>query len=210
MKKTAQKIRTSTQKFIEIEDIVDNVVLLASGNACLVIEVKATNFALLSEEEQNAKVLSYSSLLNSLSFPIQIVIRSKKVDISSYLNLLEEKILATQNQLLQNQIVLYKDFIKELVKVNTVLDKNFYLVLAHSSLESGLGQGKEGFFRTAQAKLSSKAESIHAQLARLGLSARTLGKEELVRLFYEIYNGSYEHINQVTENVQFPVVKKTS
>ena len=210
MKNTAQKIRTSTQKFIEIEDIRENIVLLSTGNACLIIEIEATNFALLSQEEQNAKLLAYSSLLNSLSFPIQIVVRSKKVDITSYIKLLDDEIMESQNKLLKNQISLYKDFIKELVKVNTVLDKKFYIVLTHSSLESGIGQNKEDFFKTAKAKLSSKEESINAQLQRLGLQARTLGNEDLVKLFYEIYNGDYEHISQVTDNVQFPVVKKTS
>lgn len=208
MKKTAQKIRTSTQQFIEIEDIIDNVVLLSSRNACLIIEVTATNFALLSKEEQDAKVLAYSSLLNSLSFPIQIVVRSRRVDISSYLKLLDDEIMESQNQLLKNQIKQYRDFVQELVKVNTVLDKKFYIVLTNSFFEGGIGQDKESFFRTSKVKLSSKADSVHTQLKRINLPAKTLGKEELVRLFYEIYNGTYEHINQVTDNVQFPVVKK--
>lgn len=208
MKRTAQKIRTSTQQFIEIEDIIDNVVLLSSRNACLIIEVTATNFALLSKEEQDAKVLAYASLLNSLSFPIQIVVRSKKVDISSYLKLLDDEIRESQNQLLKNQIKQYRDFIQELVKVNVVLDKKFYIVLTNSFLEGGIGQDKESFSRTSKVKLSSKADSIHTQLKRINLPAKTLGKEDLVRLFYEIYNGEYEHISQVTDNVQFPVVKK--
>ncbi len=207
MKKTAQKIRTSTQKFIEIQDIIEDVVML-SGNACLVIEVTATNFALLSKEEQDSKVLSYSSLLNSLSFPIQIVVQSKRVDISSYIKLLDNEIMESQNSLLKNQIKLYRDFIQELVKVNTVLDKKFYIVCSYSSLEGGLGQDTQSFLRTAKAKLSIKGESIHSQLKRLGLKAKTLGKEELVKLFYEIYNGDYDRINQITDNVQFPIVKK--
>lgn len=208
MKKTAQKIRTSTQKFIEIQDIYDDVVLLSSGNACLIIEVEATNFPLLSKEEQDAKVLSYSSLLNSLSFPIQIVIHSKRVDISSYLKLLNDEIAESQNPLLKSHIKEYRDFIQELVTVNTVLDKKFYIVLSHSYLEAGLGQNTQNFGKTAKAKLFVKAESIHTQLGRLGLKARTLNKEELVKLFYEIYNGDYERINQISDNVEFPVVKK--
>ena len=76
MTKTVQKIQSTTQKFIEIQDITDSVVLLNSGNACSVIEVTAANFALLSKEEQDAKILSYGSLLNSLSFPIQIFTES--------------------------------------------------------------------------------------------------------------------------------------
>jgi len=206
MNKSAQKTKATTQKFIEILDIVDNVVLLASGNACLIIEVQATNFTLLSQEEQNARVLSYSALLNSLSFPIQIFIRSKKIDISSYLKLLEEEIGKSQNQLLKNQIKLYRDFVGELVKVNAVLDKKFYIIIPYAGLESGIGMNRENFFLSAKAKLAAKAESLHAMLRRMNLSAKTLNKEELVKLFHEIYNGDLEQIDKIAQDVKYPIV----
>ena len=125
MIKPAQRKKATTQKFTEIENIEENIVILSGKNACLIIEVNATNFALLSKEEQDTKIFSYASLLNSLSFPVQIFIRSKKLDISSYLKLLEAQSGQTQNQLLSTQIKLYGDFVRELVKVNTVLDKKF-------------------------------------------------------------------------------------
>ncbi|OGH24218.1 MAG: hypothetical protein A3B47_04275 [Candidatus Levybacteria bacterium RIFCSPLOWO2_01_FULL_39_24] len=207
MNKSAQKTKATTQKFIEILDIIDNVVLLASGNACLVIEVQATNFALLSQEEQNVKVLSYSALLNSLSFPIQVFIRSKKINISSYLRLLEEEVEKSQNQLLKSQIKLYKDFVAELVKVNAVLDKKFYISIHYTGLESGiLGRG-DNFFLSAKAKLATKAESLHAMLRRMNLAAKTLTKEELVKLFHEIYNGDIEQIDKIAQNIKYPIVK---
>lgn len=209
MNKPAQKNKASTQKFIEILDIVDNVVLLAGGNASLVIEVQATNFALLSQEEQNSKVLSYSSLLNSLSFPIQIFIRSKKIDISSYLKLLEEEVINNQNQLLKNQIKQYKDFVAELVKVNAVLDKKFYIAIPYTGLESGIIPGnQESFFLSAKAKLSAKAESLHAMLHRMNLAAKTLGKDDLTKLFHEIYNGNLEQIGEISQNAKYPLVQR--
>lgn len=200
MKKSSQKTKATTQKFIEIADIVDNVVLLSYGAACLVIEVQATNFALLSQEEQEVRVLSYSSLLNSLSFPIQIFIRSKKIDITSYLRLMDEEVAKSQNQLLRQQIKLYKDFVQELVKVNTVLDKKFYIAISYSRLEGGV----------AASKLSSKAESLHQQLKRMNLPSKTLNYEELVKLFHEIYNGDFEQINETIQSIKFPVVKRSS
>src|ERR1035437_6152391 len=160
----------STQKFIDITDIADDIVILGGGNACLVIEVNATNFALLSPEEQDAKIYAYASLLNSLSFPIRIVIRSKKIDISNYLKLLDTEKDKTQNPNLAKQIGLYRDFVKELVKVNTVLDKKFYLIIPYSSLEKGVsGAGaalkgssnQDNFIIGAKAALHSKAESFH-------------------------------------------------
>lgn len=207
MKKSAQKTKATTQKFIEILDIADNVVPLTTGDACSIIEVKATNFALLSREEQNARVLSYSSLLNSLSFPIQILIRSKKIDISSYLRLLADEAEKNQNQLLKNQIRLYKDFVAELVKTNAVLDKKFYIVIPYSGLENGIGINRSNLLLNAKAKLTTKAESLHAMLHRMNLSARTLEKEDLVRVFHEIYNGDFEQIDKIAQNIKYPFVK---
>lgn len=189
----------STQKFIEISNIVDDIIISSGGYACLVIEVSATNFALLSPEEQDAKIYAYASLLNSLSFPIQIIIKSKKLDITNYLKLLDNEKEKTQNAALAKQIGLYRDFVKELVKVNTVLDKKFYIVIPYSSLEKGASGAREAlksspnqdnFVIGAKASLHSKAESIHTQLRRLSLKARTLDEDQLIKLFYDIFNDA--------------------
>lgn len=215
---SAQKLHATTQRFTEILDILDNLVVFSSGNACLIIEVTATNFALLSKEEQDAKIFAYSSLLNSLSFPIQIFIRSKKIDISSYLKLLDQEAKKTQNLALGKRIVLYRDFVQELVRVNTILDKKFYMVLPYTFLEAG-GPGKnkepldkvptqkKTFARSAKIALDLKAKSILSQLQRLNLFAKTLEKEELTKVFYEIYNGDLVETNQTADNVKTLIVR---
>lgn len=200
MAKSALKLN-STQKFVEITDIFENIVVLHGGNACIVIEVQATNFELLSTEEQDAKIYAYSALLNSLSFPIQIVIRSKQVDISSYLNSLTVEAKKTQNPALAKQIEMYRAFIAELIKVNTVLDKKFYVVISYSALEKGaLGAGqtlgknqKDAFAISARAALHVKAETIRNQLNRIGLKSDILDKDKLVKLFYDIFNEEAIH-----------------
>jgi hypothetical protein len=217
MAKAARKINATTQKFTEIQDIVDDVVIMAGGNACLIIEVTATNFALLSAQEQDSKIYSYAALLNSLSFPIQILVRSKKLDITSYLKLLEAEANKTQNPMLGEQIKLYKDFVQELVKVNTVLDKKFYIVIPFSYLEKGVGAAggavnkkalnSSAFAQNAKAALHSKSEGLHSQLGRLNLRAKTLEKEELVKLFYEIYNDNLIETGQATDNIKSPIIK---
>lgn len=192
MKKApAQKIHATTQAFTEIADIKENIVLLSSGSACLIIEVGATNFSLLSKEEQMAKIGSYASLLNSLSFPIQIVTQNKKYDVSSYIKLLEQAEKNSQNKLLSNQIGLYRNFVKELVKKNSVLDKRFYIVISYSYLEKGLGQKNADTLTLAKTALFSKADTLHTQLSRINLSSKTLFREELIKLFYEFYNTDF-------------------
>ncbi len=209
MKQLKPKIHASTQHFIEIQDIVDSVVILGGSSACMVIEITANNFALLSKQEQDAKIFSYASLLNSLSFPIQIFIRNERVDVSSYLKLLEQQEHTTQNQQLKKQISLYRDFIKEMVLVNTVLNKKFYVVLTFSSLEAGaaaLKTTKEEFATLARKMLQSKADALHGELLKIASNAKILEKEELVKLFYDIFNHEAIDVTQVIDDVNTSII----
>ncbi len=221
---TAQKIHASTQKFIEIQDIKEDIVLLSGGSACLIVEVQATNFSLLSPEEQHAKIAAYASLLNSLSFPIQIVVHSKQVDISSYLKLLDsqmQKMTILQHagdekekgrqEKRMTYVKQYRAFVEELIKVNTVLDKTFYIVISFSFLEkgvTGVTLKKEEFFAQAKAGLHTKAESLLSQFGRLSLKSRVLEKESLIRVFYDIFNPG-PTTNNMFEDIGAPVVKGT-
>lgn len=194
MSKAAQKIKATTQKFIEIENIVDDVVILSGGQACLCLEVTATNFALQSKDEQQTRILSYAALLNSLSFPIQIAIITRRLDISSYIKLLEQEAERITNQTLKSHVLSYKDFVSELVNKNSVLDKKFYIIIPYSFLEGGPGsvavmKDKNLFVNDAKTQLRSKASSIVQQLLRVGLKSKILGKNELINLYYEIYNS---------------------
>jgi hypothetical protein len=213
MKKPARKINATTQRFTEIEDIVDDVVVLSGGYACMVLEVTATNFTLQSKEEQESKIFSYASLLNSLSFPIQILVISRKLDVTSYLKQLDAEAKKTTNNMLASHIEQYKQFVSELVKVNTVLDKKFYIVVSYSYLEKGGGavlpsKDKNAFALDAKNLLRSKSSSLIPELLRIGLKSKVLGKEELLNLFYELYNHEAGEAI-LSEAVSVPVVKAT-
>lgn len=188
MKSSTPK-KSSTQKFIEIEDIFENIVLFEGGKAAMAIEVTATNFALLSQDEQNAKIASYIAFLNSLSFSIQIFIRNKLLDISSYIGLLQTQQDREQNPIVKERIRLYREFVANLVKTNTVLDKKFYIVVYFSYLEKGVKKGNMDDFRAnAKAALHTKAQGVQSQLTSLNLKNKILEHDELANLFYEIYN----------------------
>src|SRR3989338_10110562 len=139
---TSTPIRATTQEFLEIEDVLEDVVLLRSGAAALVIETSAVNFGLLSEEEQDALIYAYASFLNSLSFPLQIVILSKSMDISSYIEYLIGMESKVNNNVLKDRIQHYREFILSTIRENRVLEKKFYLVIPFSPLELGI---KEAF-----------------------------------------------------------------
>lgn len=198
----AQKIHATTQKFTEIVDFGDNIVILEGGNACLIIEITASNFALLSKREQDTRIFAYASLLNSLSFPIQILIRNRRMDISQYISELDGVITSTKNPQLATYVAYYSSFVKEMVTVNVVLNKSFYIVVPFSSLELGVsgaaqtqqhGQSqRDSFITNAQKTLEGKANALLGQLQKFATSAKVLQREELIKLFYEIYNDDTE------------------
>lgn len=194
-------IRASTQVFTEILDIDRDMVLFADGSVVLVIATTAVNFGLLSEKEQDAIIYSYAGLLNSLSFPIQILIQTKHKDISAYLKLLEDQEKLQRNPKLTKSIHGYRLFVASMVKEKDVLDKKFYIVLPFSSIELGIsstllfGPKKAGLpfeksyiLDRAQTVLLPKKDHLVRLLARVGLHAVQLNSDSLVKLFFSMYN----------------------
>lgn len=215
----AQKIQASTQKFTEIIDFVGSTVILAGGNACLIIEITASNFSLLSKREQDIRVFSYAGLLNSLSFPIQILIRNKRMDISSYLQDLDSVINNTKNEQLGNYIKYYRAFVQEMVTVNTVLNKSFYVIIPYTSLEQGVtgaaqaqqasqSQSQvEAFAQGARKALEAKATTILGQLQKFAVSAKVLDREDLIKLFYELYNeGNKIEVGHIEPGINTAII----
>lgn len=194
--KPTSPIKASTQFFIEIEDVRDDIVLMKDFSASVVVEVGAVNFWLLSQEEQTAMVYAYASLLNSLSFPTQILILSKKMDISSYLDYLEGKLNKQQDENIKTHLKSYQNFIKNIIKKNSVLEKRFFFVIPFSPLELGIGGAnnqslhKEYVISRAKTSLYPKRDHLVRLLSKIGLRSTVVQKQEIVELFYNLYNPS--------------------
>ncbi len=198
------EITSSTQKFIDIFEITNDVLILADGSVSEIIQVGTINFGLLSEEEQDSAIYAYASILNSLNFPIQIVIKTQTKDITNYLNHLVEAEQQTKNPNHQAQIARYREFVKDWVKNSNVLDKRFFVVITANSVDLGITTPK-GFFvqntkinldyyelgpiiEKAKNFLDPKKDHLINQFARLGLNARQIATPEIVKLFYTSYN----------------------
>ena len=200
MAKDVTPIKATTQEFLDFEDINDDLVLLSDGSCVMLVETTAVNFGLLSEKEQEALIYAYSGLLNSLSFPIQIYLRSKHKDITAYVNRLQETEKRQTKPILAKRIGTYRKFIADTVKERNVLDKKFYLVIPFSNLELGAASmsslvGKHGLpypkryiLNRAKTALLPKRDHILRQLNRLGLKGTQLSTQKLIDLFHDIYN----------------------
>lgn len=178
----------TTQDHLPILDIKDGIIFLRDGGAVVVLKTSAVNFGLLSGEEQIAIIGSFAQMLNSLSFPIQIIIRSSRLDISAYLRLLDKALQSQTNPLLATLMAHYRQFVQSLIKDNEVLDKSFYVVVPLSYLELGLAPKEEDRLKKAENVLLPRRDQIIRQLARVGLKADQISTENLLKHFYEIYN----------------------
>lgn len=196
MTKPTSPVKASTQSFIEIEEIKDDVVLMKDFSAAAVIEVGAVNFWLLSTEEQSSMIYAYSELLNSLSFPVQILVLSKKIDVSTYLDYLEDKIDKQNVDILKKRMVGYREFIKSIIKINTVLEKRFFFIVPFSPLEMGISGAnpgslnKEYVFTRAKTALYPKRDNLLRLITKIGLKGSILQRQELTELYYNLYNPS--------------------
>ena len=215
-------IQGSTQDHLPLEDSREDIVLLKDGSCCLILEASAINFSLLSEKEQEAMIFAYAALLNSLSFPIQIVIRSQRKNVSHYLQLLDEQEGKLDKPILKEQLIKYKNFIKETIKKNEVLDKKFYVVLPFSLLELGaiksaaslvkkskkLPFPKDYILEKAKINLEPKKDHLSKQFNRLGIKTRQLTTKELISLFFSIYNPGKKQVFADLEAMTTPIIAK--
>lgn len=179
----------TTQEHLPISDISEDVLLLKKGGGALVLQVSAVNFGLLSDREQIAIISAFAQMLNSLSFSIQIVIHSERLNISSYLTLLDRAQKAQTNPLLSSMMTYYRQFIQTTIKENEVLDKRFYIIIPLFRLELGLTQSRESLEQKIKTILLPRRDQVIRQLSRVGLKAAQLNKQNLLELFYDIYNG---------------------
>ena len=203
---TPDKAITDTaQDLLPIAEITDGIVIYKNGGAALIMESTSLNFGLLSEREQIAVIASYAGLLNSFNFPVQIVIRSQKKDISNYMVYLEEAQKKIKNPKLLSLMDSYKKFIQEAIKKKNVLSKKFHIVILFTPFELGIsksliatfrpGQGtralpypKSYVVRKAKISLFPKRDHLIRQVGRLSIKLKQLNNEELINLFYNVYN----------------------
>lgn len=218
-KKLAQnKPTAATQRYIDIAQIQDDVVVLKDGSMRAVILTSSLNFALKSEQEQTATVSSYVQFLNSLKFPIQIVIQSRKLNIDNYLDELEQKYKEQTNELLKVQIAEYRNFVGELIELGEIMSKRFYVVVPFSPG----GDGQKTFFDRLQStfipatkvtlqrkkflerrkELLQRVQLVMQGLNGMGLSSALLNTQQLIELYYESYNpeiAEHQRLQDITK-----------
>jgi len=182
-------IISTTQNHLDIETITNDIAIMKDGSAVLILQVSAINFGLLSEEEQDATIYAYASLLNSLSFPIQIRVKSSKKDITQYLELLAQQEKKIKDLTLKQRMASYRKFIESTIIERQVLEKKFYVVIPYTPITLGKSPKiNADLIKKALTDLEPKRNHLIKQFARIGLLAQQLNAQNLIKLFSSFYN----------------------
>lgn len=202
----------STQNVLQIAEIRDGIVIMSDGTYRSVVMAKSINFDLMSPQEQEAVEYSYQGFLNSLYFPIQIFLRSQRVDLQPYIEKLDKIRTEHDNMLLAYLMEDYINYIDQLSQHTNIMDKKFYIVVPYfpqgdlkkqaldqsKSFFSGLGQIfssreqhvtiNEAELETAKTELRNRVQALLSGLMQCGIQALPLDTQELIELYYDTYN----------------------
>jgi hypothetical protein len=207
-KKTASKPGVPSQRYLDIAEIKEDVVVMKDGTIRAVLLVSSINFALKSMDEQSAIVQAYMQFLNMLDFPIQVVIQSRRMNIDDYLSRLGESERTQKNDLLRRQIADYREYVKQLVELGEIMQKRFYVVVP---LDPATDKQK-GFWarlgeiltpsvaiRLSESRFQKNKESLMLRVNSMSLNAATLDTQSLIELYYTVYNPELFEAQRMTD-----------
>lgn len=196
-------VKNSSLNFVEIAEIRDSTIVLREGQMRGVIAISSANFALKSVEEQEVIIGTYQGILNSLEFPIQILVQSRKLDLTNYLEKLKGIEDTITNDLLRNKMQEYQVYIQELLKEVNIMNKDFYVIVGHDpvALKGGpfsnllkalnptrvIKQKQEEFINNRK-QLMSRVDQVASRFGSLDLKVSLLNTEQLIALMYNSYN----------------------
>lgn len=205
----------SAQTYLPIAEIKENTVILKDGTMRSVLIVSSINFALKSEDEQNAIVGSYVSFVNSIDFPLQISVQSRQLQIQPYLDNLAKREREQTNELLRVQIADYRSFVQELVQLGQIMTKRFYVIVPYNPLSNKKKSFwsrtkqvmkpslsvrlKEERFREQKRDLESRIRLVMSGLESMGLSVVELDTQALIELYYSTYNPDIAFSEQIKD-----------
>jgi hypothetical protein len=210
-KPVQQSNPNSTQNTLQIAEIRDGIIIMNDGSFRSVIMVKSINFDLMSPQEQEAVEYSYQGFLNSLYFPIQIFIRSQKVDLQPYLERLDKIRSEHDNMLLALLMEDYINYMAQLSQQTNIMDKKFYVIIPffpHVDVQKAITQSKNFFtglftlfdkkdqhviineadLEKAKTELRNRVQAVLGGLLQAGVQGLPLDTQELIELFYDTYN----------------------
>lgn len=184
--------KASSRHQIDIKGVKDGVLLLPQNRYRMALAVSSVNFELKSEDEQDSIIDTYESFLNSVGCPLQILVRTREIDMDRYLDDLNVRLDGEQEIIYREQLESYGEFIRGLITTNKILTRHFYIIVPFDA-------GAKIDFDALKEQLSIRTDIVQKGLARLGMQSQKLSSLELLDLFYSFYNPKQAKLQPLTQ-----------
>jgi len=186
------KSKTSSRHQIAIRGVRDGILMLPNNEYRAILQVSSLNFELRSEEEQDAIIDTYESFLNSVGSSLQVLIRTREIEMDKYLEELSERLNGETKSVYRKQLKNYDEFIRSLITTNKILTRHFYLVVPYTA-------SSKAEFELIKEQLNLKLDIVAKGMTRLGMHTKQLSSLEVLDLFYSFYNPAQAKIQPLTE-----------
>jgi len=198
-------IKNQTQSFVPIQEVRDGIIILKDGSMRAILMTSSVNFALKSEDEQKSIIFQFQNFLNSLNFDMQIFVQSRNLDIRPYVSLLQDRLKVQTDDLMKIQIKEYILFVKSFTEQANIMTKRFFIVVPYTPMNVNLKKVSKGFFGSkkvtekeskvlsdafaeSRTQIAQRIDVILSGVARTGVRAVQLGTEEVIEVFYQLFN----------------------
>lgn len=198
-------IKNQTQSFVPIQEVRDGIVVLKDGSMRAILMTSSVNFALKSEDEQKSIIYQFQNFLNSLNFDMQIFVQSRNLDIRPYVALLQDRLKVQTDDLMKIQIREYMQFVKSFTEQANIMTKRFFIVVPYTPMNTNITKASHGFFGSkkknekeskiasdafteSRTQIAQRIDVILSGISRTGVRAVQLGTEEVIEVFYQLFN----------------------
>ena len=187
------KSKTSSRHQISIKGVRDGILILPGNQYRAILQVSSLNFELKSEDEQDAIIETYESFLNSVGTSLQVLIRTREIDMDKYLKDLSERLDSETEPIYRDQLQNYDEFIRSLISTNKILTRHFYVVVPYTA-------PSKTDFELVQEQLNLKLDIVAKGMTRIGMHTKELGSLEALDLFYSFYSPTQSKVQPLTEH----------
>ncbi len=198
-------IKNQTQSFVPIQEVRDGIIILKDGSMRAILMTSSVNFALKSEDEQKSIIYQFQNFLNSLNFDMQIFVQSRNLDIRPYVSLLQDRLKVQTDDLMKIQVKEYIQFVRSFTEQANIMTKRFFIVVPYTPMNANVTKVKKSFFGSkkqnekqsqvatdafaeSRTQISQRVDVILSGVARTGVRAVQLGTEEIIEVFYQLFN----------------------
>lgn len=198
-------IKNQTQSFVPIQEVRDGIIVLKDGSMRAILMTSSINFALKSEDEQKSVIYQFQNFLNSLNFDMQIFVQSRNLDIRPYVSLLQDRLKVQTDDLMKIQIREYVQFIRTFTEQANIMTKRFFIVVPYTPMNTSVKKASAGFFGSkkttereskiasdsfadSRTQIAQRVDVVLSGISRTGVRAVQLGTEEVIEVFYQLFN----------------------